>query len=299
MHPITQELLAQVAQFWHNVIMISVLKNIATLLYKSGDNLVHNDGVEMAGYLTFLAILSLFPFLVLIIATAGFFGQGEAGAQFISLLISHLPREAVSALKPRIDEIISGPPQGLLTVSIMGAIWTSSSAVEGMRQVLNRAYKVANPPTYILRRLLSIVQILLFTLLLIVIMLVMVLAPILIEPVSAFIGYDLGQNMHLLTRDFIYIGSFMIWVGITSVYYVLPNIKHSLLRVLPGALLVVVLWVSGAALLSYYLNNVHQVNIIYGSLSGFIATLIFFYVMNLIFIYGAEFNHELWVNRNS
>lgn len=274
--------------------MITALKKTIFLLYKSGDNLVHNDGVEMAGYLTFLAILSLFPFLVLIIATAGFFGQGEAGAQFISLLISHLPREAVAALKPRIDEIISGPPQGLLTISILGAIWTSSSAVEGMRQVLNRAYKVANPPTYILRRLLSIVQILLFTLVLIVVMLVMVLAPILIEPVSRFIGYDLEHSMHLLTRDFIYIGSLMILFGITSVYYVLPNTKHSLLRVLPGALLVVVLWVSGAALLSYYLNNVHQVNIIYGSLSGFIATLIFFYVMNLIFIFGAEFNHVLW-----
>lgn len=264
------------------------------LCFKAGENLVNNDGVEMAGYLTFLALLSLFPFLVLIVATAGFFGQGQAGADFISLLISHMPSQAVSALKPRIDEIISGPPQGLLTVSIMGAIWTSSSAVEGMRQVLNRAYKVANPPTYILRRALSIVQIVLFTLILIVVMLVMVLAPILIEPISKLIGYDLSVNLHFLTRDFIYIGGAMILFAITSVYYVLPNIKHSLIRVLPGAVLVVVLWVAGAALLSYYLNNVHQVNIIYGSLSGFIATLIFFYVLNLIFIYGAEFNHELW-----
>jgi membrane protein len=37
------------------------------------------------------------------------------------------------------------------------------------------------------------------------------------------------------------------------------------------------------------------VNIIYGSLSSFIATLIFFFVMNVIFIYGAEFNHQLMV----
>ena len=37
------------------------------LLYRAGDNLVDNDGVELAGYLTFLALLALFPFLVLIV----------------------------------------------------------------------------------------------------------------------------------------------------------------------------------------------------------------------------------------
>jgi uncharacterized BrkB/YihY/UPF0761 family membrane protein len=48
-------------------------------------------------------------------------------------------------------------------------------------------------------------------------------------------------------------------------------------------------------LVTFYLNEFSQMTLIYGSLSGFIATLIFFYVMNVIFIYGAEFNHELMV----
>jgi membrane protein len=76
---------------------------------------------------------------------------------------------------------------------------------------------------------------------------------------------------------------------------VLPNIKQSLLAVVPGALLVVVLWVGAAVLVSFYLSAFSQVTLVYGSLSGFIATLIFFYVMNVIFIYGAEFNHALMV----
>ena len=80
-------------------------------------------------------------------------------------------------------------------------------------------------------------------------------------------------------------------------YYVLPNVKQTLRNVIPGALLVVFLWVSGAILTSFYLTKVSQLTIIYGSLSGFIATLIFFYVMILIFIYGAEFNHQLILAR--
>jgi membrane protein len=270
-----------------------MLKKILYLFYKSGDNLVNNDGLELAGYLTFIALLSLFPFLVLIVATAGFIGQGELGKEFISLLLAHLPTEAVAALRPRIEEIISGPPQGLLTISILGTIWTSSSSVEGMRTVLNRAYRVSNPPTYILRRLVSLLQVILFTLLIIIVMSVFVLAPVLLKALAESIGFEFAVMTGALTQDFIYIGAPLIFAGVASIYYVLPNIKQSLIRVVPGALLVVALWLLAAEILTVYLENINQVNLIYGSLSSFIAAMLFFYVMNLIFIYGAEFNHQL------
>lgn len=270
------------------------LRNIIYLFYKAGDNLVDNDGVELAGYLTFLALLSLFPFLVLIVAFAGFIGQGQLGTEFIELLLDHLPKEGVAALEPRIQEIISGPPQGLLTISILGTLWTSSSAVEGMRTVLNRAYRVSNPPTYVWRRLVSLIQIVVFAVLTLIVMSVIVFAPIVMGPVSQYFGVSAMELNIFFIEDFIYIGAFLIFVAVTSLYFVLPNIRQSLIKCLPGAALVVLLWVLGAAALSLYLENVHQVNLIYGSLSGFIATLLFFFVMNVIFIYGAEFNHQLF-----
>ena len=272
------------------------IRNVIMLLYRAGDNLVDNDGIELAGYLTFLALLSLFPFLVLIVAAGGFIGQGELGTQFIELIISHLPREAVGALRPRIDEIMSGPPQGLLTVSILGAIWTASSAVEGLRTVLNRAYQVGEPPNYYLRRLLSILQIMLFTVLIIVVMSILVLAPLFFYNFAAVTGIVIPDAVStFFIEDFIYVGGFVLFLAVASLYYWLPNIRQTLWAVLPGALMVVVLWIAGAGLVSFYLDNVSQVNIIYGSLSSFIATLIFFFVMNVIFIYGAEFNHELLI----
>ncbi len=276
--------------------MWSKLRKTLLLLYRAGDNLVENDGIELAGYLTFLALLSLFPFLVLIVAAGGFIGQGELGTQFIELIVSHLPREAVSSLRPRIDEIMSGPPQGLLTVSILGAIWTASSAVEGMRTVLNRAYQVSEPPNYYLRRMLSILQIMLFTVLIIVVMSVLVLAPLFMANFTSFTRLAIPHGVEtFFVDDFIYIGGLVLFLSVASLYYWLPNIRQTMFAVLPGALLVVVMWMLGAALVTFYLDNVSQVNIIYGSLSGFIATLIFFFVMNVIFIYGAEFNHELLI----
>jgi membrane protein len=276
--------------------MLSWLKKSALLFYRAGDNLVENDGMEMAGYLTFLALLALFPFLVILVATAGSFGQGELGDKFIELMVEYVPRDMASALTPRIQEIVSGPPPGLLTVSILGALWTASSAVEGLRTVLNRAYAVNEPPHYALRRLVSILQVFLFTALIMSVMSVLVFAPVALAAFTGWTGIAIPLAItQFFLDDFMFIAGGLMLAGIASLYYWLPNIKQELLAVVPGALLVVVLWVAGAGLVTYYLDNISQVNIIYGSLSSLIATLIFFYVMNIIFIYGAEFNHQLMV----
>ena len=264
------------------------------VVYRAAYNLIHHDGMEHAGYLTFLAILAMFPFLVLILSAFGFIGQGALGTRFIEQVISHLPKESVAALLPRISEITALPPQGLLTVSILGALWTSSSAVEGIRNVLNRAYRVSAPPHFFFRRMISMAQIVVVTLLVMVVMGILVFAPIAVQGFFQLTGLQVPSSItHVLVDNFIYIGAGVLFVVVASVYYILPNIKQSMLAVVPGAAMVVALWVLGAGGVAFYMDNISSVNLIYGSLSSFIATLIFFYVMNIIFIYGAEFNHAL------
>lgn len=276
--------------------MVDELKKYALLCYQAGRNLVGNYGLEVSGYLTFLVLLALFPYLVLIVSAAGVIGQGAMGRDFINFVMQNLPGDAVAALQPRIEEIISGPPQSLLTFAILGAIWTSSSAVEAIRGVLNRAYHVRKPPSYFSRRMTSIGQIFLLTLFILIVMCVFVVAPIVIRGFSYYTGISMPLELNLFLRDyFTYIAVVALFGLIATFYYVLPNLKQRWREVAPGALLVVALWIGAASLVRFYLNDISNVTLIYGSLSGFIGTLIFFYVMNLIFIYGAEFNHALMV----
>lgn len=262
------------------------------MFYKAGYNTVYHDGIELAGYLAFLGIIALFPFLVFVVALAGFIGEGHAGAQFVQNLLEQMPPHITAALKPRVDEIISGPPQGLLTVSIVGAIWTSSSAVEGYRTVLNRAYHVGTPPAYIWRRLQSVVQILLLSVLVVAAMVILVLLPILWHKLAGLLG-DADQFLLVLQigNQLTLISLAVLFCTICLSYYVLPNIKQNWHSVVPGAALVTFLLVGAAWTLTYYLSQFEQVNLIYGSLGGIIAVLLFFYIGNIIFIYGAELNY--------
>jgi membrane protein len=270
----------------------NIINNISKCLYKAAVNTINHDGVEHAGYMAFLAILTLFPFLVFIIALAGFIGESQLGVYFVDLLFKNLPKDVTLALEPRVKEIISGPPQGLLTLAIVGAIWTASSAVEGLRTILNRVYRVITPPAYIWRRMLSIVQFLILTGIIIISMSVLVVSPLLIdkiEPLLAVVSKH-GVFWNYLRYISIYVTLFFV---VAILYYVIPNVKLKFINVVPGAALVVALWLAGGVLLSAYISNFKQVSLIYGSLGGIIASLLFFYIINMIFIYGAEFNYLL------
>lgn len=273
---------------------MNTLKTLPRCLWKAAVNTINHDGIEHAGYLAFLGLLALFPFLVFLVAIIGVIGQGTAGAELIRDLLSTLPDHIAAGVKPRITEIISGPPQGLLTVSIVGAIWTASSAVEGLRTILNRAYHVGTPPAYWFRRSLSILQLLLFAFILIVGVVLMVAVPLSLQRLEALLHINLIAIYENHLRPVAFPASIaVIFASVSAIYYLIPNIKQRFISVAPGAIIVVLLWIVAAQLLTLYLLHFDQVNLIYGSLGGVIAALIFFYLCNIIFIFGAEFNYQI------
>ncbi|MGE0755268.1 MAG: YihY/virulence factor BrkB family protein [Alphaproteobacteria bacterium] len=267
--------------------------NLARCTLKAAEHtIITHDGIEHAGYLAFLGLLAMFPFLVFVFSIVGFLGEGEAGAQFISTLLRSMPDSVVAALKPRINEITSGPPQGLLTISILGAIWTASSAVEGLRTILNRAYHVGTPPAYWFRRTLSVLQLFVFTSLMIAGMALMLVIPLTVDYFEMIAGVDFIYERGV-GSIFEYVLLGVVFLSVCFLYYLLPNIKQTLFAVVPGAAIVTMLWLGSLKLFTAYLANFDQVNLIYGSLGGIIAALLFFYICNVIFIFGAEFNYQI------
>lgn len=275
-------------------------------MYDAGDNLVNHDGIEHAGYLSFVLLLAFFPFLVFFVAILGSLGETQTGASFVNAVLGNLPQHIIGVVKPRIEEILSGPPVGLFTISILGTIWTASSMIEGFRTILNRAYRVHTPPNYYLRRALSILQLIILIVILIAAMLVLVFLPVVANKVYGFFDAINAisdrpkfeyQQISFLGVEWEYIRKLLalsvMFFFISSLYYFLPNVKQSWVRTIPGALVAAFGWVLAGVAFSFYLGNFNQVNLIYGSLGSIIAFLLFFYVVNIIFIYGAEFNYLL------
>lgn len=254
---------------------------------------INQDGIEHAGYLAFLSLLSLFPFLIFLISIIGFFGASNAGITIIHQGLIYLPKELVEALLPRIEEITSGPPQRFLTIAIIGVIWTASSSVEGCRTILNRANRVESPPPYLWRRFISIIEFFVISFSIIVGIFTFVIVPRFLKSIES--KFPIIEQINL---DFFYLRHIAIFILLVSavslLYYALPNIKQRLRDTIPGSIVTVVLWIILENLLLIYINTFEQVNFVYGSLASVIISLMFFYLISLTFIVGAEFNYHYY-----
>lgn len=276
-----------IGKFWLRKYLLLPIK----ILKVSLTDTMRHDGVEHAGYLAFLSILSLFPSLIFFISIIGLIGASKAGEQIIDIIYQSLPKEILSALTPRINEIVSGPEQSLLTIAILGVIWTASSSVEGCRTILNRAYRITLPPPYIWRRMVSIFEFFIIIFAVVSGVVIFVVVPNLLQILEENFGIRLD-----IDYDFFYIRQiaifFLLSCATSLLYYALPNAKQKFTQTVPGSILTVILWGFLHRALLFYLSNFHQVSFVYGSLAGVIATLMFFYLMSLAFIVGAEFNYN-------
>jgi membrane protein len=254
-------------------------------------DVVRQDGIEHAGYLAFLLLLSLFPFLIFLISIVGFIGASTHGIELIQSVLSAAPKEMSEALSPRINEIISGPPQSFLTIAIIGVIWTASSAVEGGRTILNRAYRVAFPPPYIMRRLISIAEFFVIIFIIVASIIFFIVMPIFLQKIESEFSFTFHINYDFLHLRHLIIFSLLTF-STSMLYYALPNTKQRITQTVPGSMLATLLWVSLERIFAFYLDNFHQFSLVYGSLAGIIISLMFFYLISLVFILGAEFNYH-------
>lgn len=242
-------------------------------------------------------MLTIFPFLVFFVAIVGFFGEKSLSDILVHLILSSSWAGFIDSLKPRIIEITSSPPQSLLTLAILSAIWTASSIFEALRTTLNKAYRVSSPPPYIWRRLFSILEFAVAITITLGFVLTLIIIPPLMQVLSTFLKIKPNFGTNYFSPEFddirfalVYLFTFLL---ITVVYYTLPNRKQNFLKMIPGALLVLISWITFSKLFTYYLSNFPQVNVIYGSIAGVIISLLYFYFCSIIFIVGAEFNYQL------
>jgi membrane protein len=254
---------------------------------------VNHDGIEHAGYLSFLLMLAIFPFLFFMMALVSLFGQEHVYDYLITYINSNEADNFIGVLKPRIKEIIARPPKTLLTFAILSAVWTASSIFEAMRTILNRANRVVNPPSYLIRRLISVLEFMVIIFMTSLVMFLFGVAPSLWESVGQYLNFKihLFEEESSILREFVMIvyGCFLV----SFLYCFLPNQKKPFLPHIPGTVIVMLCWISFTKLFNYYLSSFSQLSVIYGSIAGVIISLLYFYFCSVIFIFGAEFNYNL------
>lgn len=254
-----------------------------------------DEGLELSGYIAFAAFLSLFPFLIFLATLAGFLGDRETANEFIQTMFHFMPKDVAETLAPAVREVVGVRERSLLTLSILVTLWFASSGVEALRSGLNRAYKVGEQRAIWWLRLQSIAVVIVSSVITFFLSLAVIFGPLVWRLFGADIDDLLETRLVFITVR--YAVAVVLLVGaLLLLHRSLPNTTQPFAHILPGVCVTAVLWLGGASLFSWYVGNLANYALFYGSLGGVAITLMFFYVTAIIFIFGAEFN-AVWRER--
>lgn len=265
------------------------------VLRKTAREFSTDECTDLAAALTYYAVLSLFPALVVVVSLLGVFGQGQRTTDTVLEIIGEVgPASAVDPLGGPIQQLVESPSAGLaLILGIVGALWSASGYVGAFGRAMNRIYEVEEGrPMWKLRP----IQLLLTFMGLILAAAVAFMLAV-SGPIAAAVGGALGlgdvaETVWNIARWPVVL--LFVALAVATLYYAAPNVQQPRFRwISVGAGVAIVVWVLASVGFGFYVSNFGSYNKTYGALAGVIVFLLWLWITNLALLFGAELDAEL------
>ena len=249
-----------------------------------------DDGWAIASHIALSALMSLFPFLIVVTALAALFGSKDLADETARLMLEAWPKEVAVPIAGEIRDVLTNLRTDVLTFGVLAAVYFSTSGIDSLRIGLNRAYGVKEPRRWWWLRLESIGYVLVGAAALLAFSFLIVLWPLLWATAVRFFPAlpQLDGTVTLLRYG---LASAVIVVTLVIVHLWLPAGRRGLAEIAPGILVTLALWlVSGAVFGRYLADFAYTYVTIYAGLASAMIALVFLYLVASIFVYGGEFN---------
>ncbi|CAA9545249.1 MAG: Ribonuclease BN [uncultured Sphingosinicella sp.] len=254
---------------------------------------VYSDGFIHAGNLAYLALMTLFPFVIVAAAVARLVGEAQGGMNTVVALLQTMPPNVAEVLRKPISDVLQARSGNLLWLGALVGLWTTGSFVETIRDIIRRAYGVAYSRPFWEYRLGSM-GLIFASVFLILIAFALSIA---LSSAQEFLldawpgGEELAGLFSLLrfAPALILFGSlYLLFVSLTPKRYRKKGCKKW-----PGPAFVTVWWLATTSLLPVVLSSLGSYDLTYGSLAGVIIALFFFFMIGLGVTIGAQLNAAL------
>lgn len=255
---------------------------------------VYTDGFIHAGNIAYLALLTLFPFFIVMAALAQLFGRTPDVQHAVYGFLRTVPPSVRDLVAKPIEDVLASQNSGaLLWLGTLVGLWTVGSFVETIRDILHRAYGTRLSRSFWHYRAGSI--------LIIIVSVILTMsafsAQVVLTGVEQFVwrllpfGADV-QPLISLTR----IAPLLMLIA--ALYAMFATLTPSRYRMAPcpkwpGALFTACWWMAVTMLLPPVVAAFGGYGRTYGSLAGVIVTLLFFWLVGLGLVFGAHLNAAL------
>jgi YihY family inner membrane protein len=265
---------------------------ILGILRHAFTNFTNAHGVEAAASISFYALFSIFPLLLVFISIAGYFLEREVAQAKVL--------EAVTAAIPLAENVIVDNIATVMrlrgtvgALALITLIWSASNVFNKVILNVNRAFPEVRTPNFFRSRLLALIII--FTLGLLFIL--SIAATTVIELIPTFTIPINGKNLYETTLWYfisilvpVIIEFFLFW----GLFQWIPHTAIKRKASVIGALFAAISWELVTNGFTWFLSNGFvNYQLIYGSLGAIVALLFWIYLTGQITIFGAHLTYAI------
>jgi membrane protein len=249
-----------------------------------------DQGTHHAAALTYYALMSLFPTLLLAVSLLGLLGEfpgtynsiiGHLRGVVPAVTLAPLDAAVRAALKSK------GTAAAGLAVAIVTALYGATGYLEAARRALDVVLEASRGRSFVRRKLIDIASTF--------VLLALVITTVVLVFAGGGVADDvLGPEAASVWRIARWPGAFAsALLAFSFIYYVTPDVQERAVRwITPGALAGVAVWLAASAAFSSYLANFKSFNVTYGSFAAAIILLVWLWLTNVALLFGAELNAE-------
>ena len=250
--------------------------------------LVNSNDLTHAASIAYYALLSFFPFLLLVFSLLGSITDNqEDRIAVLTFVFRYFPTQ-LDFVGQQLDAMNRTSVQ-LGVAGALALLWASLGVFGAITSAVNEAWGVERQRSFWKHRMVSF-------LMLVAGGGVMIVALLLVGAVEVAEGSGFGimlarfewlAVLRTLTLD--YLATFLLIVAIGLVFYFIPNAKTRFRDVWFGAALTGVLWRLAFDGFAWYIARNKSLTLIHGSIAAVVVFLLWVYVSSIILMYGVEF----------
>jgi membrane protein len=256
-----------------------------------------HEMTDAAAALTYYAMLSLFPAIVL--ATSLFSLIGDE--QTVSDAVDYFARQGADAstqdaIRKVMDKIVGasgGAVSFALLLSVLVALNGASGAFGAAGRALNRVYGVDEDRGFVGRKLTDLGVTLMIVVLLLVVMAALFLGGGFAEDLLGAIGLgSTAATIWSIVRWPLALGAML--VAYALIYSYAPDLEpRRLTWITPGAVTGVLIWIVASIGFGIYIRSFSTYGAAYGAAGAVIVLLLWLWLSSCAFLFGAELDAEL------
>lgn len=262
----------------------SVTKRVVVSFYD--DQATHH-----AAALTYYALMTLFPTLLLGVSLLGLLGEYPGTYNgIIDYLRDVVPETTLAPIDDALRAALESKGTAALglAISVLIVLYGTTGYLEATRRALNVVFEADSGRSFLRRKLTDVVSTaVLFALILVTLVLIFVGG----EAARDLAGSTAANVWRIVRWPAAVAGAMLVF---SLVYYVTPDVKQRAFRwITPGAAAGVVVWIAASAAFSEYLGHFGSFNVTYGSFAAAIILLFWLWLTNVALLFGAEVNAEI------